>query len=146
MYNRSEDGSVCGSADTEPLPPGAGYFTKSADISYQTFFPLQVINAARILSSRPKSKVAQENMEVCAGLETCLQYILVTTLFLFQVFQTSWLAQAQILTDAVDDIVTVEDFLFVSESHILEDVNRSVLDGLYSQINLVLGASASTPR
>ena len=61
-------------------------------------------------------------------------------------FQTSWLAQAQILTDAVDDIVTVEDFLFVSESHILEDVNRSVLDGLYSQINLVLGASASTPR
>ena len=42
-----------------------------------------------------------------------------------QVFQTSWLTQAQILTDAVDDIVTVEDFLFVSESHILEDVNRS---------------------
>ena len=41
-------------------------------------------------------------------------------------FQTSWLAQTQILTDAVDDIVTVEDFLFVSESHILEDVNRSV--------------------
>ena len=40
-------------------------------------------------------------------------------------FQTSWLTQAQILTDAVDDIVTVEDFLFVSESHILEDVNRS---------------------
>ena len=42
-----------------------------------------------------------------------------------QVFQTSWRTQAQILTDAVDDIVAVEDFLFVSESHILEDVNRS---------------------
>ena len=46
-------------------------------------------------------------------------------LILLQVFQSSWLAQAQILTDAVADIVTVEDFLFVSESHILEDVNRS---------------------
>ena len=30
----------------------------------------------------------------------------------------------QILTDAVDDIITVEDFLSVSENHILEDVNR----------------------
>ena len=48
-------------------------------------------------------------------------------MFPFQVFQTSWLTQAQILTDAVDDIVTVEDFLFVSESHILEDVNRCCL-------------------
>ena len=35
-------------------------------------FSRQVINAARILSSRPKSKVAQENMEVCGGLDICL--------------------------------------------------------------------------
>ena len=64
---------------------------------------LKVINAARILSSRPKSKVAQENMEV---------------------FKTCWEQQLLIITDAVDDIVTVEDFLSVSENHILEDVNR----------------------
>ena len=51
--------------------------------------------------------------------------ILMTTLFPLQVFQSSLLTQAQILTDAVADIVTVDDFLFVSESHILEDVNRS---------------------
>ena len=51
--------------------PRCWIFPKSADVSYQTFFSLQVINAARILSSRPKSKVAQENMEVCVGLETC---------------------------------------------------------------------------
>ncbi len=36
-------------------------------------------------------------------------------------------AQVRILTDAVDDIVTVDDFLSVSENHILEDVNRCCL-------------------
>ena len=66
----------------------------------------QVINAARILSNRPKSKVALENMEV---------------------FKLAWEQQLQLLTDAVDDIVTVEDFLAVSENHILEDVNRCCL-------------------
>jgi len=66
----------------------------------------QVINAARILASRPRSKVAQENMEV---------------------FKVAWESQVQILTDAVDDIVTVDDFLAVSENHILEDVNRCCL-------------------
>jgi len=66
----------------------------------------QVINAARILASRPRSKVAQENMEV---------------------FKNAWEAQVRILTDAVDDIVTVDDFLAVSENHILEDVNKCCL-------------------
>jgi len=66
----------------------------------------QVINAARILASRPRSKVAQENMDV---------------------FKVAWESQVQILTDAVDDIVTVDDFLAVSENHILEDVNRCCL-------------------
>jgi catenin alpha len=63
----------------------------------------QVVNAARILASRPRSKVAQDNMEV---------------------FKQAWEGQVRILTDAVDDIVTVDDFLAVSENHILEDVNR----------------------
>jgi len=66
----------------------------------------QVINAARILASRPRSKVAQENMDV---------------------FKVAWESQVQILTDAIDDIVTVDDFLAVSENHILEDVNRCCL-------------------
>ena len=33
----------------------------------------------------------------------------------------------RILTEAVDDIVTVDDFLAVSENHILEDVNKCCL-------------------
>lgn len=66
----------------------------------------QVINAARILASRPRSKVAQENMDV---------------------FKDAWEREVRILTDAVDDITTIHDFLAVSESHILEDVNKCVV-------------------
>lgn len=66
----------------------------------------QVINAARILAARPKSKVAQENMDA---------------------FKDAWENQVRILTEAVDDITTIDDFLAVSESHILEDVNKCVL-------------------
>merc|ERR1719273_856346 len=65
----------------------------------------QVINAARILASRPKSKVAQENLDV---------------------FRDAWINQVRILTDAVDDITTIDDFLAVSENHILDDVNNCV--------------------
>lgn len=65
----------------------------------------QVINAARVLAARPRSKVAQENIEV---------------------FRDAWINQVRILTDAVDDITTVDDFLAVSENHILEDVNKCV--------------------
>lgn len=66
----------------------------------------QVINAARILAARPRSRVAQENMEL---------------------FRDAWENQVRILTDAVDDITTIDDFLAVSENHILEDVNKCVL-------------------
>ena len=66
----------------------------------------QVTNAARILAGRPTSKVAQENMEV---------------------FRQACQQQLAILTDAVDDITAVEDFLAVSENQILEDVNRCCL-------------------
>ena len=64
-----------------------------------------MINAARVLAARPKSKVAQENIDV---------------------FRDAWINQVRILTDAVDDITTVDDFLAVSESHILDDVNRCI--------------------
>ena len=35
------------------------------------------------------------------------------------VFGSAWEDQVRILTDAVDDIVTLDDFLAVSENHIL---------------------------
>lgn len=66
----------------------------------------QVINAARILAARSKSKVALENMNS---------------------FKDSWNNHVRILTEAVDDITTIDDFLAVSENHILEDVNKCVL-------------------
>uniref|UniRef100_A0A069DWT0 Putative alpha-catenin n=1 Tax=Panstrongylus megistus TaxID=65343 RepID=A0A069DWT0_9HEMI len=66
----------------------------------------QVINAARILAARPRSKVAMENMDV---------------------FRDAWENQVRVLTEAVDDITTIDDFLAVSENHILEDVNKCVL-------------------
>ena len=78
---------------------------RHAALQIQNLCP-QVVNAAKILVSRPKSKVALENMEV---------------------FKNCWLQQIQLLTDAVDDIISVEDFLAVSENHILEDVNKCCL-------------------
>ena len=65
----------------------------------------QVINAAKILAARPKSKVAIENMDA---------------------FKNLWETQVRILTEAVDDITTIDDFLAVSESHILEDFKECV--------------------
>ncbi|XP_026846045.1 catenin alpha [Drosophila miranda] len=66
----------------------------------------QVINAASILTVRPNSKVAQENMTA---------------------YRQAWEVQVRILTEAVDDITTIDDFLAVSENHILEDVNKCVM-------------------
>ncbi|BFY98742.1 hypothetical protein BsWGS_01782 [Bradybaena similaris] len=67
---------------------------------------VQVINAARVLSARPRSKAAQENMDA---------------------FKDAWEKQVRLLTETVDDITTVHDFLAVSENHILEDVNKCVI-------------------
>ncbi|XP_028157071.1 catenin alpha isoform X3 [Ostrinia furnacalis] len=66
----------------------------------------QVINAARVLGARPRSRVAQENASA---------------------FARAWEAGVKLLTDAVDDITTIDDFLAVSENHILEDVNKCVV-------------------
>uniref|UniRef100_A0A1A9WLH2 Catenin alpha n=1 Tax=Glossina brevipalpis TaxID=37001 RepID=A0A1A9WLH2_9MUSC len=66
----------------------------------------QVINAASILTVRPNSKVAQENMTA---------------------YRQAWEVQVRVLTEAVDDITTIDDFLAVSENHILEDVNKCVM-------------------
>lgn len=55
----------------------------------QTLCP-QVINAARTLAARPHSKVARENMDV---------------------FKEAWEKQLQVLTEAVDDITSIDEFL-----------------------------------
>ncbi len=65
----------------------------------------QVVNAARILAARPQSKVAQENMNA---------------------FRDAWEEKVRLLTLAVDSVITVDDFLAVSEAHIVEDVKASI--------------------
>ncbi|XP_067934469.1 catenin alpha-2-like [Watersipora subatra] len=75
-----------------------------AAVQLETLCP-QVVNAARVLACRPKSKVAQENMDV---------------------FKDSWERHVKILTEAVDEITTIDDFLAVSEEHVLEDVNKCI--------------------
>ncbi|XP_045456060.1 catenin alpha [Melitaea cinxia] len=66
----------------------------------------QVVNAARVLAARPRSRVAQENATA---------------------FARAWEASVRVLSDAVDDVTTIDDFLAVSENHILEDVNKCVV-------------------
>ena len=62
-----------------------------------------VITAARSLAVNTDSPEAREN--------------LVTV-------RKSWLEAVVVLTEAVDSIVTIDDFLAVSESHVLEDVKE----------------------
>ena len=67
---------------------------------------LQVINAALALAAKPQSKLAQENMDP---------------------FKERWEKQVRVLTDAVNDITSIDDFLAVSENHILEDMNKCII-------------------
>ncbi|XP_055969542.1 catenin alpha-3 [Sorex fumeus] len=66
----------------------------------------QIINAALALASRPKSQVVRKNMEM---------------------YKRTWENHIHVLTEAVDDITSIDDFLAVSESHILEDVNKCII-------------------
>ncbi|XP_029465577.1 catenin alpha-3 isoform X3 [Rhinatrema bivittatum] len=66
----------------------------------------QIVNAALALAAKPKSQVVKENMEM---------------------YKKTWDNQVHILTEAVDDITSIDDFLAVSESHILEDVNKCII-------------------
>uniref|UniRef100_A0A8D0HVE3 Catenin alpha-1 n=1 Tax=Sphenodon punctatus TaxID=8508 RepID=A0A8D0HVE3_SPHPU len=88
----------------------------------------QVINAALALAAKPQSKLAQENMDL---------------------FKDQWEKQVRVLTDAVDDITSIDDFLAVSENHILEDVNKCVIavqekdvDGLDRTAGAIRGRAA----
>ncbi|XP_065494871.1 catenin alpha-3 isoform X1 [Caloenas nicobarica] len=71
----------------------------------QTLCP-QVINAALALAARPKSQVVKSTMEM---------------------YRSTWENHVHVLTEAVDDITSIDDFLAVSESHILEDVNKCII-------------------
>jgi catenin alpha len=88
------------SNDTEGIK-----LVRMAALQIQQLTP-QVVNAARVLCARTQSKVAQENMDV---------------------FRDAWEKNVRLLTDAVDDIINIHDFLSVSENHILEDINRCVM-------------------
>uniref|UniRef100_A0A4W5JF03 Uncharacterized protein n=1 Tax=Hucho hucho TaxID=62062 RepID=A0A4W5JF03_9TELE len=64
-------------------------------------------------------------------------------------FKDSWEKQVRVLTDAVDDITSIDDFLCVSENHILEDVNKCVIalqekdvDGLDRTAGAIRGRAA----
>ncbi|XP_072883320.1 catenin alpha-3-like isoform X3 [Hemitrygon akajei] len=66
----------------------------------------QVINAALALASSPKSQSIQSNVEV---------------------YKKTWESHVHLLTEAVDDITSIDEFLAISESHILEDVNNCII-------------------
>ncbi|XP_059890911.1 catenin alpha-3 [Delphinus delphis] len=66
----------------------------------------QIINAALALAARPKSQVVKKTMEM---------------------YRCTWENHIHVLTEAVDDITSIDDFLAVSESHILEDVNKCII-------------------
>ncbi|XP_042315289.1 catenin alpha-3 isoform X4 [Sceloporus undulatus] len=78
---------------------------QTAASQMETLCP-QVINAALALAARPQSQVVKSNMEM---------------------YKTTWEKHIRVLTEAVDDITSIDDFLAVSESHILEDVNKCII-------------------
>jgi catenin alpha len=43
-----------------------------------------------------------------------------------EVFRDTWERHVRLLTEAVDEITTIEDFLAISENHILEDINLCI--------------------
>nr|XP_003223725.2 PREDICTED: catenin alpha-3 isoform X1 [Anolis carolinensis] len=78
---------------------------QTAASQMETLCP-QVINAALALAARPQSQVVKSNMEI---------------------YRSTWEKHIRVLTEAVDDITSIDDFLAVSESHILEDVNKCII-------------------
>lgn len=86
---------------------------------------MQVINAALALAAKPQSKLAQENMDL---------------------FKEHWEKQVRVLTDAVDDITSIDDFLAVSGNRglSLRNKNCSVTE-LVPRWERVLSARALEP-
>ncbi|CAI4225142.1 unnamed protein product [Auanema sp. JU1783] len=65
----------------------------------------EVANAAHLLCAQGDSEVAKKNM---------------------QVYREAWLSKVRLLTMAVDSIISLDDFLAVSEAHIGEDAMRGI--------------------
>uniref|UniRef100_A0A8R1DYI7 Alpha-catenin n=1 Tax=Caenorhabditis japonica TaxID=281687 RepID=A0A8R1DYI7_CAEJA len=65
----------------------------------------QVSEAAFLLCAQNESKAAQENMEA---------------------YKNLWFSKVSLLTTALDNITTLDDFLAVSEAHIVEDCERAI--------------------
>ncbi|XP_077206874.1 catenin alpha-3 isoform X4 [Paroedura picta] len=78
---------------------------RTAASQMETLCP-QVVGAALALAAKPKSQVVKSNMEM---------------------YKNTWEKHIRVLTEAVDDITSIDDFLAVSESHILEDVNKCIM-------------------
>ena len=66
--------------------------------SFFQFLSLQVINAALALAARPKSQVVKNTMEM---------------------YKHTWENHIHVLTEAVDDITSIDDFLAVSGMFLL---------------------------
>lgn len=58
-----------------------------------------------MLCEKPESPFTQENM---------------------QVFEQVWLERLKVLTMAMDSLISVDDFLSVTEAHISEDVKAGI--------------------
>jgi len=64
-----------------------------------------VVNAAFLLCEQPSSRVLQENMDI---------------------FQETWLDRVKVLTIAMDSLISADDFLAVSDAHIIEDAKAGI--------------------
>ena len=89
-----------------------------ATIQLQAITP-QAVNAARILSHAHSLAAVASNNNRDTTTSVASENM--------SVFRAAWRACVALLCDAVDDITLVGDFLSVSETHILDDLNRCVM-------------------
>ena len=71
----------------------------------ETLFP-EDIDAALAVAGKAESELSQEYVDL---------------------LKEEWEKPVHVLTDGVDDVISTDDFLAVSESHILEYVNKRVI-------------------
>jgi catenin alpha len=84
----------------------------------------QVIHAAKLLCEKPNSPFTQENMAV---------------------FKSTWEDRVNLLTMAADRMISVVDFLAVSEAHIQEDTKQAI-QGIVEQDQDIIDRAAGAIR
>ncbi|KAE9549058.1 hypothetical protein FO519_007729 [Halicephalobus sp. NKZ332] len=82
----------------------ANSIVRYAALCCETLAP-QVVNAAILLCEKPDSQVIDENMRT---------------------FENLWIDRVKLLTMAVDRMISIVDFLAVSEAHIQEDTEQAI--------------------